>query len=56
MSKPNSQTQSSTSGVLVMDADAIARALRRLAHEIVERNPALETIVLAGIPSGAAVR
>jgi pyrimidine operon attenuation protein/uracil phosphoribosyltransferase len=34
-----------------MDADAIARALRRLAHEIVERNPALESIVLAGIPS-----
>jgi pyrimidine operon attenuation protein/uracil phosphoribosyltransferase len=34
-----------------MDADAIARALRRLAHEIVERNPALESIILAGIPS-----
>lgn len=39
-----------------MDAPAINRALRRLAHEIVERNPALETVILAGIPSrGAAI-
>jgi len=34
-----------------MDAEAIRRALRRIAHEIVERNPRLEKIVLAGIPS-----
>jgi pyrimidine operon attenuation protein/uracil phosphoribosyltransferase len=34
-----------------MDAEAIARALRRIAHEIIERNTALETVVLAGIPS-----
>jgi pyrimidine operon attenuation protein/uracil phosphoribosyltransferase len=38
-------------GVPIMDADAIQRALRRVAHEIVERNPDLRTIVLAGIPS-----
>ena len=38
-------------GVLVMDADAIRRALRRMAHEIVERNADLSAIVLAGIPS-----
>lgn len=36
--------------VLVMDADAIRRALRRIAHEIVERNPDLSAVVLAGIP------
>ena len=38
-------------GVQIMDADAIQRALRRVAHEIVERNPDLRTVVLAGIPS-----
>jgi pyrimidine operon attenuation protein / uracil phosphoribosyltransferase len=35
----------------VMDGDAIHRALRRIAHEIIERNPALSSIILAGIPS-----
>ena len=34
-----------------MDAEAIRRALRRIAHEIVERNPDLKAVVLAGIPS-----
>jgi len=38
-------------GVLVMDADAIRRALRRIAHEIIERNRDLTQIVLAGIPA-----
>jgi pyrimidine operon attenuation protein/uracil phosphoribosyltransferase len=40
-----------TPGVPIMDAEAIRRAVRRIAHEIVERNPHLEQIVLAGIPS-----
>ena len=35
----------------VMDADAINRALRRIAHEIIERNPELGAVILAGIPS-----
>jgi pyrimidine operon attenuation protein/uracil phosphoribosyltransferase len=34
-----------------MDAAAIDRALRRIAHEIVERNPQLDSVILAGIPS-----
>jgi pyrimidine operon attenuation protein/uracil phosphoribosyltransferase len=34
-----------------MDADAINRALRRIAHEIIERNPELSSVILAGIPS-----
>jgi len=34
-----------------MDAEAIGRALRRIAHEINERNPRLEEVVLAGIPA-----
>jgi pyrimidine operon attenuation protein/uracil phosphoribosyltransferase len=37
--------------VLVMDGEAIRRALRRIAHEIIERNPDLARVVLAGIPS-----
>src|SRR5580704_5630402 len=37
--------------VPIMDAEAIRRALRRIAHEIVERNPDLKLVVLAGIPS-----
>lgn len=36
---------------LVLDAAAIERCLRRLAHEIVERNPDLSKLALAGIPS-----
>lgn len=35
----------------VMDAAAIARALRRVAHEIIEANPGIDALVLAGIPS-----
>jgi pyrimidine operon attenuation protein/uracil phosphoribosyltransferase len=42
---------SSDRSILVMDAAAIRRALRRIAHEIVERNPDLNQIVLAGIPA-----
>src|SRR3977135_4359084 len=37
--------------VPIMDAEAIRRALRRIAHEIIERNPELKSVILAGIPS-----
>lgn len=47
----NPKTKLPSPGLPIMDAEAIARALRRLAHEIVERNSALEKIILAGIPS-----
>jgi pyrimidine operon attenuation protein / uracil phosphoribosyltransferase len=43
--------QKRTAGVPIMDAEAIRRALRRIAHEIVERDSNLDSIVLAGIPS-----
>jgi pyrimidine operon attenuation protein / uracil phosphoribosyltransferase len=43
--------QDSSASVPVMDAEAIRRALQRIAHEIIERNPHLDRIVLAGIPS-----
>ncbi|HEY6676240.1 MAG TPA: hypothetical protein VIZ87_05590, partial [Terrimicrobium sp.] len=37
--------------LLVMDADAIRKAIRRIAHEIIERNANLSEIVIAGIPT-----
>jgi pyrimidine operon attenuation protein/uracil phosphoribosyltransferase len=36
---------------LLLDAHAIERALRRIAHEIIERNPDLAQVALIGIPS-----
>ena len=47
----NQPKQNSSAAVPVMDAEAIRRALRRIAHEIIEGNPQLEIVVLAGIPS-----
>lgn len=37
--------------VLIMDAAAINRALRRIAHEIIEQNEGLDRVIIAGIPS-----
>lgn len=36
---------------VILDAAAIERALRRIAHEIIERNPDLAKVALIGIPS-----
>ena len=47
--KPSSSSSSATAPAL--DAAAIERALRRIAHEIIERNPDLGSVILAGIPS-----
>ena len=49
MKKANKKTASTA--LPIMDAEAIRRALRRIAHEIIERNPHLTDVVLAGIPS-----
>ncbi len=51
---PTSKTKTASPSAPVMDADAIRRALRRMAHEIIERNEALDRVVLAGIPSRGA--
>ena len=48
MIKPDT---TAATAVQIMDADSIRRALRRIAHEIIERNPDLSQVVLAGIPS-----
>ena len=49
--KPNTPSSSSSANAPVLDAAAIERALRRIAHEIIERNPDLGSVILAGIPS-----
>jgi pyrimidine operon attenuation protein / uracil phosphoribosyltransferase len=49
--KKNTRPPSPSATLPVMDGEAINRALRRIAHEIVERNPELASVVLAGIPS-----
>src|ERR1043166_10037898 len=43
--------QNSSAEVRIMAAEGIRRALRRIAHEIIEGNRPLEKVVLAGIPS-----
>jgi len=48
---PNTPSSPSSDTAPVLDAAAIERALRRIAHEIIERNPELGSIILAGIPS-----
>ena len=49
MNTPEDKGNASTTQV--MEGEAINRALRRIAHEIIERNPDLSLVVLAGIPS-----
>ncbi len=44
-------TRSPASFAPILDAEAIQRALRRIAHEIIEANPELDSVVLAGVPS-----
>lgn len=53
MTKPNDSSASAPAPAAapVMDAEAIRRALQRVAHEIIERNPDLASVVLVGIPS-----
>jgi pyrimidine operon attenuation protein / uracil phosphoribosyltransferase len=46
----NQAKQNSSAAVPIMDAEAIRRAIRRIAHEIIERNSQLAKVVLVGIP------
>lgn len=43
-------TLNETEPVRIFDADMMRRAVRRIAHEIIERNRDLAALVLAGIP------
>src|ERR1043166_4453189 len=49
--KDPKQQASPARTVQVMDADAMRRALQRIAHEIADQNDDLKSVVLAGIPS-----
>lgn len=57
MNEPNQARHPTTpspkveQGVLVMDADSIRKAIRRIAHEIIEQNHDLSRLVVAGIPT-----
>lgn len=51
MTNRKAKTAGANGGSVVMDGAAIERVLRRIAHEIIEANPDLGTVVLAGIPS-----
>jgi pyrimidine operon attenuation protein / uracil phosphoribosyltransferase len=46
-----SAKQPPSKGVTVMDADAVRRAITRIAHEILERNKGTENLALVGIRS-----
>jgi len=51
-SDPNTPSDAPAPGAaLILDSAALERCLRRLAHEIIERNADLSKVVLAGIPS-----
>lgn len=36
----------------VLDRDAVARAIRRMAHEVIERNEGLDDVVIVGLQTG----
>ena len=48
---PPPNTPPAPGATLVLDSEAITRALKRIAHEIIERNPDLSRVALIGIPS-----
>src|SRR5438445_8844992 len=45
----HAHTPVEAAGKVLLDADAISRTLSRIAHEIIEANPELETVALVGI-------
>lgn len=42
-------------GAQVMDAEAVGRAVRRIAHEILERHRGVDDVVVIGVHTGGAV-
>jgi pyrimidine operon attenuation protein/uracil phosphoribosyltransferase len=51
----NKQTPPSPTARLLLDAAAIERALKRIAHEIIERNPEPDRLAIVGVPSRGVV-
>ena len=52
MTTPNGSKTDRVDEKLIMDAGDIARALTRIAHEIVERNKGVKDVALVGIRTG----
>jgi pyrimidine operon attenuation protein/uracil phosphoribosyltransferase len=50
MTPESTPTPPAPGATLVLDGPAIDRCLKRLAHEIIERNPDLTKVALVGIP------
>lgn len=48
---PQSENQQIEEITLVMDGESIRKAIRRIAHEIIEQNHDLKRLVIAGIPT-----
>src|SRR5690349_17864494 len=46
---PSDAARSEATGKVLLDSDALARTLSRIAHEIIEANPELEHVALVGI-------
>src|SRR4051794_7547778 len=51
-SRPGDATRSAAGLRAVLEPADVARALTRIAHEILERNKGADDLVLLGIPSG----
>ena len=51
---PESRKPNDDKPVRIFDAETMGRALRRIAHEIIERNRAQPLLILAGIPARGA--
>jgi pyrimidine operon attenuation protein / uracil phosphoribosyltransferase len=49
--EPTAPTPPVPNAALVLDAAAIDRALKRIAHEIIEAHPDLSRVALVGVPS-----
>ena len=47
----NQSLSTDKKSAIILDADAIQKAIRRMAHEIVEQHPSPDRLVLAGIPT-----
>ena len=39
-------------GVVILGADDVSRAISRISHEIIERNPVLDSLVIVGMQTG----
>ncbi len=51
MTAMESKGPTESGAIEIMDREAIRRALQRISHEILERNPAATKLIIVGVPS-----